>query len=406
MQIGIDYGREHIALEVGENSLVNIHRESPAPALADPLGAVAEALERPLGYPALRQALTPDDHVAIVVDEPMPPVPGLLAPVLEHIASARVAPKSVTLVCPPGASPQQWIEGLPAGIHDVSIEVHDPTDRRHLSYLATTRQGRRVYLNRTAVDADQLVVVSRRRFDPLLGYAGAEGALYPALSDQQTRQELSGHLSPAPPGKKPWPARREAEEITWLLGAPFMIQLIEGTGQSLSHVVAGLADTGEEAIRLLNARWRISVDHLADTVIAGVDGPGEKHAFAALAEALFSAARVVRPEGRIILLSQASPELGPGAALIRDAEGPEQALKALRRHPAPDMVASFQWASAAQRARIYLQSALPADTAEELFTVPLINPGQVQRLLNNGDRCLVLEEAHKTLAVVMEARSD
>ena len=41
------------------------------------------------------------------------------------------------------------------------FQVHDPADRKKLSYLATTRQGRRIYLNRSAVDADQLIVLSR-----------------------------------------------------------------------------------------------------------------------------------------------------------------------------------------------------------------------------------------------------
>src|SRR5690349_23463352 len=39
----------------------------------------------------------------------------------------------------------------------------------------------------TLVDADQLVVLTRRGYDPVLGYGGAEAALYPALSDEETR---------------------------------------------------------------------------------------------------------------------------------------------------------------------------------------------------------------------------
>jgi nickel-dependent lactate racemase len=402
MEIGIHYGRAHVNLKVAGNGLVEVRRQPPAPALDDPLRTLSDALERPLGFPALRQALTPDDHVALVVDDRMPSLPGLLGPVLEHLAGAGVAGQSVTVVCPPGAASRPWVDGLPGGFRDVPVEVHDPADRRHLSYLATTRQGRRVYLNRTVVDADQVIVLSRRRFEPFLGYAGAEGALYPALSDLQTRQETWGHLSLAAPGKKPWPARREAEEISWLLGAPFMIQLIEGAGQSLAHVVAGLADTGEEAVRLLNDRWRVSVDGMADIVIAALTGDRDQHTFADLADALTCASRVVKPDGRIILLTEAQPVLGAGAALLREADAPEQALEALRRQSPPDLVASFQWASAAQRARIYLLSELPPETAEELFTVPLDSADQVQRLLKDGDQCLVLEDANKTLAVPKE----
>jgi hypothetical protein len=45
-------------------------------------------------------------------------------------------------------------------------------------------------------------------------------------------------------------------------------------------------------------------------------------------------------------------------------------------------------------------SALPTEVAEELFTTPLENPRQVQRLLESNGTCVFLPDAHKTLAVV------
>jgi nickel-dependent lactate racemase len=288
-------------------------------------------------------------------------------------------------------------------LQEVRIEVHDPTDRRQLSYLATTRKGRRLYLNRRVVDADQLVLLTRRGYDPLLGYSGAEGALYPALSDEATRKELAGLLSMEAPGKKRWPARREAAEVAWLLGAPFVLHLVEGAADTFTYVVGGLVETGDEALRLLNARWRLSAERLADTVVAGIRGNPDRHDFTALSQALACAARVVKPQGRIVLLTQAAPTLGPGSQLLRDAEEPGEALRLLRGQVPPDMGAAFQWASAAQRATVYLLSRLPAETAEELFTVPLEHAGQVQRLIDRADSCLFLADADKTLAVAREA---
>src|SRR5438094_2030669 len=191
MQIGIDYGREHLDAEVPASRLVGVQRHPPAPPLADPAAAVRTALETPLGFPALRRALTPDDHIALVVDEHLPQLPQLLIPILEHVRLAHVPAEAITLLCPPPALPQQgWLNDLPDAFQELKVEIHDPTNRQHLSYLATTRQGRRLYLNRTAVDAHQLIVLAHRGYDPLLGYSGAEGAIYPALSDEATRQEM------------------------------------------------------------------------------------------------------------------------------------------------------------------------------------------------------------------------
>jgi nickel-dependent lactate racemase len=398
MRINIDYGREHLDVDAPEGERVQIHRQAPAPPLLDPVAAVRDALETPLGFPALRRALTPDDHVAIVLDERLPHLAELLTPLIEHVGQGGVSPETITLLSPPPAVAQGWLDELPEAFQEVHVEVHDPSNRRQISYLATTRQGRRLYLNRTAVDADQLIVLSGRRYDPLLGYGGAAGLLYPALSDDATRQEMYDHLSLAIPGTAPWPVRREAEEVAWLLGAPFFVQIIEGAAEDIVHVVAGLADTGGEAQRLLDARWRGTVEHRAETVIAGLSGDPARHGFAELASALATAARVVRPNGRIILLSRAAPELGAGPALLRQAESPAQGLDLLRQHKPADMAAAFQWASTVQKARVYLLSGLPAETAEELFTTPLDHAAQVQRLLAGGSY-LVLPDAHKMLAV-------
>lgn len=398
MRISIDYGLERLELEVPDRQLVGWHRADPAPPLTNVPDAVRAALESPIGFPALRRALTPDDHVAIVVDESLPRLSDLLTPLLEHITSAQVTPEAITLLCPAASSEQTWIDELPEAFQEVRVEVHDPANRKKLAYLATTKHGRRLYLNRTAVDADQLIVLSGRRFDPLLGYGGSEGAIYPALSDEETRQEMCGRLSILPPGKTTWPVRQEALEATWLLGAPFFVQVIEGSHDDILHVIGGLTDTSAEGQRLLDARWRMTVNHVADTVLASLAGDPAHHDFAALARALASAARVVEPGGRIVLLSRAAPKLGAGAAYLRQAETPAQALELLRQHKPADMAAAFLWANAAQKAQVYLLSGLEGETAEELFTIPLDNAGQVQRLLGEGS-VLYLADAHKTMAV-------
>jgi nickel-dependent lactate racemase len=397
MRIAMDYGREHLEFEVAEEHLIPSRR--PPAALADPAAAVRAALEKPHGFPPLRQALTPEDRVAVVVDERLPRLPELLAALLEHITGAGVAPEAITLLCPPSASRQPWVDDLPDAFQEVQLEVHDPANRKRLSYLATTRRGKRLYLNRTAVDADQVVVLAARRYDPLLGYGGAEGMIYPGLSDQATRAEMDGRVDLAAPGSTP-PVGEEATETAWLLGAPFFVQVIEGVGDGIARVMAGTAEASREGQRVLDACWRRGVAEAADLVVASLCGDPARHTFADMAAALASAARVVRPDGRLVLLSRARPELGPGTDLLREADGDPAALGRLRRRPTLELVPALRWAGAASRARLYLLSGLPDETAEELSATPLEHAGQVQRLIDAGGTCLFLEDAHKTLAVV------
>jgi nickel-dependent lactate racemase len=389
---------QRIELDLPKHS-VAVHRQAAAAPVADVAGAVSAALEQPLDYPPLRRALTPDDHVAIVVDEHLAELPRLVTPLVEHIVGAHVVPEAITFLCPATASSHGWFGQLPAAFQHIKVEQHDPHNRKKLSYLATTKQGRRVYLNRTAVDADQLVVLSRRHYDPLLGYGGAEGAIFPALSDAETQQALSAQLSMDPPGTGAWPVHDEAVEIAWLLGAPFFVQIIEGADADVDQVLAGPIAADTAAQRRLDARWRAVVDAPAPVVIAQLSEAPQRHTFADVARALACASRVVQPGGRIIAVSGGRPEPDAAGELLRQADTPEDALALLKERRPLEPAAAFQWAQAARRANLYLLSSLPSDLVEELFTTPLTDAAQVQRLVGETP-CIYLADADRTLALV------
>jgi len=397
----IDYGREHFETDVRANQMVGVDRRPLVNPVKDLAAAVAEALEKPSGFPALRRALTPDDRVAVVLGDRLPQVRDIVLPLLEHLMCAHVQPEAITFVTSDTQEPADWLSDLPATFRSVQHVVHDREDRKRLSYLATTKKGRRIYLNRTIVDADQLVVVSRPGYDPLLGYGGCEGAIFPGLSDLATQQDLFSKLSMSARGDEAWPARREAAEVMWLLGAPFMLQVIPGYHDTALHVVAGLADTVAEGIRLLDQAWRITVERPVDIVVAGVSG--KNATFSDLGDALGCAFRIVKPQGKIVLLSQGAPALGAAAELFRQAESSDQALRLLRKEPVPDVLAAYQWASAAQKSTIYLLSDLAQEMTEEMFATPLDHPGQVQRLVSAAGTCAFISEADKTLAVVRKS---
>lgn len=399
MRFDLTYGLERLQVEIDDSRLLTVQRQAIAPPITDVAGAMRAALEQPHDFPPLRRALIPDDRVVIVVDEHLPQLPTLLPPLLEHILQANVKLEAITLLCLPPSTGQAWFKELPAPYQEVQVEVHDPADRSKLSYVATTRKGRRIYLNRTAVDADQLVVLTRRGYDCLLGYSGAEGALYPALSNEETLRETSNMLSLNVPGDTPWPLRQEAGEVAWQLGAPFLVQVIEGAGNELTHILGGVVASSVLGQQLLDARWRVHVAEPADVVLATVSGDPVRHDFSTLAQALACAARVVKTDGRIILLTDSQFDLGVGDLLDRAANAGE-ALQILEREKRIDRPASFAWGSAAKRAQVFLLSRLPEEAVENLHTTPLQTPAAVQRLLHEPGSCVVLPDAHRMMAVV------
>lgn len=390
-------GSEPWALTVPADRAVHVRRADFAAPTASAAELVRNALEKPFKFEPLRRALTPDDHVAIVLDPRLPHTAEMLTEVLKHLGTAGVQPSAVTVISPPGA-PQDWIDELPEEFEDITAETHDPADAQKLMYLATTNGGRRVYLNRRVTEADFVVVLAGRRYDPHAGYAGAESALFPALSNTETLAALADKFSSsAPDGNR----ETEAAEVAWLLGAPFFIQVIEGAGGTVQEVVAGLFESGIAGVRQQDARWRGTIPAEVDTVIASVSGAPETITFLDLAQAAATAARAVKKGGRIALLTTAAPDLGPGAELLRKLDGPSGAKKLLAHEKPSDWAAASFWVYAARSASLFLASGYPDDVAEELFCTPIHTPAEAQRLIDSGTgTVLLIPDAHKAMITV------
>ncbi|MCI0704954.1 MAG: lactate racemase domain-containing protein [Planctomycetia bacterium] len=385
-------GNQPWTLTVPTERAIALHRAAFAAPTASPQQLVHDALEKPFGFEPLRRALTPDDCITVVIDPALPHVAEMLAEVLRHLQSAHVDPVAVTILSPPG-SPQGWIDELPDEFEDVTAETHDPTDRKRLAYLATTKGGRRVYLNRTLVEADFNIVLTGRGYDPNSGHAGAENAIFPALSDEETRAAFAGEFTTGPLGA----LREEPAEVAWLLGTPFFVQVIAGEGDAVQDVVAGLLDSGSEGIRRQDARWRGQINEQADTVIASISGDPANITFTDLAQAAACAARVVKKGGRIGLLTTAAPALGPGAEFLRTLDGPTGARKLLAQQKPDDWAASALWVFAAKSASLFLASSYPDNVAEELFATPIHSQSEAQRLIDAGGTVLLIPDAHKMM---------
>ncbi len=399
--IDLTVGQSRWSLSVPDDRLVRARpRHAASPPIDDVAAAVREALEHPLRFEhPLRRALTPDDRIALVIDERLPRLGELVGGVLQYLATVGIGPESVTIITAPGASSTEWVDELPDEFADVHTEVHHPDDRKLLSYLSTTKRGRRVYLNRTMVDADQIIVMTGRGYDAQLGYAGCEGGIYPALSDSETRKALGGELSADVPEPEPSGVRAEALEIAWLLSSTIFIQVIEAGGDAIARICAGLIASSQDGIQMQDDRWRFTVDRPADVVIATLSGDPRRHDFASLARAAASASRAVKEGGCVVVLSEAETVVGEAMELLQQAENPESALRLLREVKPANPSAAFQWASAAELARIYLVSGMKPEIVEEMFATPICSVEEVQRLIDGAGSCLILPDAHKSLVV-------
>gem|GEM_PF-1641211 len=233
------------------------------PPLPDAPRAVAGALGRPLGHPALDRFLEPGDRVVVAA------LPGAedLTPAVEAVleAARRAGVASIAVLSRPDeGAPHAELEPASFG----AVRVH-----------------------RAFAEADRIVAVSAIGFDPLFGLRGGPAALLRIAADRPTRDRVG--------------APAELQELAGRLGPVFAVEVAFQRGGRPSAVFAGEPGPAHRAARDYWMRWRsVDVGEGFEGVVAEVPGTGALEA----ATSLLLAAQALRPGG-ILAVVGARPDL-------------------------------------------------------------------------------------------------
>lgn len=399
MQASVAFQDEQLELELAGEALLGSWPGPGGLAPDDVATMVRDALEAPLDYPPVRQLVVPGDRLTLALDPALPAARTVLKPLLEILAESGVELSDMTLVVPPGRRSRHDL-GLPP---EVALAVHDPADSSRVAYLAATKEGRRIYLNRHLTDADVALPLGLLGCDPLLGYRGPWSVLFPGLSDAGTQASLRRSL-PDDPWNRPSPRAHldEPLEVSWLLGTQFHLGIVPGrTG--IAEVVGGLAESvRDRGIAAVERLWSFRSPEAADCVVVGIGGPGEPCGLDELVEGLVTGARLVNHGGRIVALSRAQGCPGPSLQRLMSLEDMKQAPAALKAHDDDaDSVAGRRLARVLSWADVYLLSGLDRQVVEDLSMVHLERPDEARRLVARSNSCIVVNRAELTRASVV-----
>lgn len=396
--INLYYGQsQHCEFDLPAERLLYIH-QGPEP-LANPLAAVQEAIRKPLDFPSLEQALVPDDRVVFVLDRGVPSAAEAVAAAWLSMELAGISPENVLILQPAAmqsshpADPRRLLPERVRG--SVHWEIHDPTNQNEIGYLASSAAGERIYLSRSVLDADFVLPIGRFSYDQMLGRRELTSAFYPGLSttDAFARTIGQGHSELGPDDDRPF--RQLVNEVAWLLGIQFAIQVLPSRSQGgMAAVLAGHSDVVTQQGRtLLDQNWRVTLDQRGEAALIAIPVSGDETGWAELGAAVEAAQKLIVQGGRIMVLSDLAAEPGPGIELVRGSRSPKAALMPLRRAAPPDVQAASQIAAAAEWASVYLLSRLDHQLVEESFMTPLENDREAIRLLESCDGCVVLSGA-------------
>jgi hypothetical protein len=395
--------------------------------VADPVNAVIRALQKPLGFPSLHLAATPGDRVVVALDPEVPEPAAIVTGLVEVLQRGGVEPSDVTVLfgCSGetasipsfplpvevlrhedhlGVSPADWLR-------EVQVAYHNPRDRSELAYLATTRDGIPIYLNRLLVDADMVVPVSPVRLAGAPGYLGVFGSLLPLFSDDETALRyrcMAARVSEV----KPKQLQSECDEVAWLLGSMLAVQVVAGTGGAMQSVLAGApADLDPCAQKTAAETWAYATPFEASLVIATVAGGPNQQTWASISRALFAATQAAGASSDIVLcteLTAVPPPThdfsGPYSTRAEGGEGRrshrKEASRLLsQRGPVQELLEFVPGHS-----RVFLLSGLSPDVVEELGWGHIATADEVQRLAERHGTWILLEDA-QYLSVIRDERT-
>lgn len=393
--ITLSSGRMQVPVQVPEGTAIPPSADDPSVSGEQKISA---AIHNPRDLPPLSECIVPGDRVVLVIDPETPALPEAIVTVIEQLQLVGQGDVHTTFLLPQDPSGSDWLalrEQLPVHIQNqITVQIHDPEDETQRGYLASSSSGERIYLNRLLLDADLIITVGIAGFDSVLGFHGTTSAIYPALSDTEAIQQVrvSGHPELTPDQSRP--VRTLIDEIGWLLGTQFTLQIIPDAQGGIGFALAGMPDRVQVAAQeILNQRWRFVSEQSFDLVVISVPAQGG-FGWRQIGAALESVCRIVPQGGRIAIVADVDFPEGPGASMLRRCSDPDELLKPLRSDPTPDAREVIQLILALQRARLYLYSSIDGDLLEELGIFALSAPEELQRLIDASNSTAVIAGAN------------
>ena len=399
MRTTLRFQDESIDLDLPESALLG-EWHGPAGSESSAIGAlVTDAIESPVDFPPLRSAVVPGDRVTIALGAGLPDAAAILRPIVDALASAEVTPADILVLTPPAATPDEpQLAGL-----GVQLRYHDPSDRKQIAYLASTKEGRRIYLDRDLTEADIVVPIGLLGHDPVLSYSGPWSAIFPGLSDEATIQSFRTRRNGVPSAQPHHStALEESSEVSWLLGCQFQVGVVAGT-TGIVKAIAGRKETVlEEGRRLVDEVWSYRPQEHAELAIVGIGRPGTETGIDDVVRGLAAATHLVHRGGKIVVLSRARGPIGSGVRRLLNAGDPARIAAAIRKHESdPDHATAVSLAESLAWADVYLLSGFDSSDVDDLGMIPLDRPIEAQRLAALCGSCHVVSDADLVRAEVM-----
>jgi lactate racemase len=380
VDVWLPYGKTDVCVRVPARNLLGTIEPKEQQAVADAKAEVERALKEPICSKHLSEIVKPESKVTIVVDDATRKAPSetMLLPVLAELNAAGVKDENVTVIFGCGThravKPEEAAELLGTeALKRVKTISHCCT-ATDLVYLGTTKtQGNKVLVNRAFAEADVKVLLGDVGFHYYAGYGGGRKSVLPAVCSEETVKQnhaLLLHASARTGILEDNPVHQDMTEAARLAKVDFIVNIV---GNKKGEIVKAFAGDLEaaflEAVKLVDAMYRVAIDRRADIIVVSAGGhPADINLYQAY-KGLDNALDAVKRGGVIILVAEC-PE-GHGNQVFYDWMTKLADLKNAEREIKRNFVMgghkAYYLLKALQNHQIILVSSLPDFYATSIF---------------------------------------
>jgi nickel-dependent lactate racemase len=367
MKIKLAYGKTGLGIDLPDELDVTVVEPEFVPGLADPEGALREALGASIEAPPLRDVVKADDKVGVVFSDITRPTPNhlILPAVLDELA--HVPNENITLFNALGTHRPNTSEELRGMLGDPVVDGYRIVQNNAFNQstqvrIGTTSRGHDVWLNRELFECNVKILTGFIEPHFFAGFSGGGKAVMPGMAGQQT--VLGNHdAEMVGDPKATWgitwgnPIWEEVREVALKVGQVFLVNVTLNRDKQITGVFAGDLDAAHAAgCAFVKETAMVPAPHPFDIVITTNSGyPLDLNLYQSV-KGMSAAAQVVREGGTIIIAADCwdgIPDHGLYGQLLREADSPRALLDTVC---APDFLKQDQW-----QAQIQAQIQLKAD---------------------------------------------
>ncbi len=279
---------------------------------ADEASVLGEAFAHPIGTPALRRMVGPEDRVLILIDDAtrLTPTARILPFVLDELRAAGVTEEHIEFLQAPGThrpmTEPELRDKLGACFGRHRVHEHHYLDKTALHDFGPTRDGTRVTANRLLAERDFVLGVGSIVPHRVKGFSGGAKIAFPGVSGREMMErnqwEASMHMSVTVMGVAENPMRLRMEEAARLAGLRCIVNVVYDIERRIVGAFVGdVVAAHRQGCGCSRDVYAAHLPNRADIVI--VDSHSADRDFWQSAKGPYAATIAVKTGGTIILVS-------------------------------------------------------------------------------------------------------